>query len=63
MCKEIHGLAKRATPSWWFESLLWDISSRFPLTSPFTLPGSESVFALSLGPTMCAPASLSQIGF
>ena len=63
MCRYIHGLAKRATPSWWFESLLWAISSTFPLASPLVLPGSESAFALSLGLTMCALASLSQDGF
>ena len=56
-------LKERVTASWQFKSLIWDISSRFPLANHFDLPGSESVFGVSQGPPMCACASLSQDGF
>ena len=50
---------ERVTPPWWFESLLWDISSRFPLTSHLALPGSESVFSIYLRRILlCVPAHL-----
>ena len=55
--------SERAMPSWQSESLLWGISSGFPLTNHLALPGSESVFGTSQGPPMCAHASLSQDGF
>ena len=42
------------TPSWQFELLLWDISSGFPLANHFGLPGSESLFDISLDPPICA---------
>lgn len=48
---------------WQFKSLLWGISSGFPLASHFDLPGSESMFGISQAPPMCARASLSQDGF
>ena len=43
-CEYTHtgGLRGRVVPSWSFESLLWDISSGFPLASHLALPGSES---------------------
>ena len=53
-------LRERVTPSWQFESLLWDIFSRFPLAHHFDLPGSKSVFGISQDLPMCACASLSQ---
>ena len=56
-------LRERATPSWLFESLLWSISSGFPLANHLVLAGSESTFGLSQHPPMCAHASLSQDGF
>ena len=37
----------RVTPSWWFESVLWDISSQFPLISHFDLPDSECIWCIS----------------
>ena len=57
------GLRERVTHSWQFESLLWGISSRFPLTNHVALPGSESIFGISQGPPLCACVSLSQDGF
>ena len=48
---------QRVVPSWWFESLLGDISSGFPLASHLTSPGSESVFGISQGAPMCARIS------
>ena len=36
------GLRERVA-SLWFESLLWDLFSRFSLISHLALPGSESV--------------------
>ena len=36
------GLRETAVSSWQFESLIWDISSGFPLASYITLPSSES---------------------
>ena len=50
MCGWTPGWAQRATPSWQFESLLWDISPRFRLASPLALPGSEFVFGITLSP-------------
>ena len=44
-------------PSWQFESLLWGISSGFPLAIHFHFPGPESVFGISQDPEMCAQAS------
>ena len=55
-------LRERVTPSWQFESLIWGISSVFPLTNHFDLPGSESIFSVSQDLPMCACASLSQDG-
>ena len=45
------------------ESLLWGISSGFPLANHLALLGCESVFGLSQGPPLCASASLGQDGF
>ena len=56
-------LRERVAPAWLFESLLWGISSGFPLASRLALPGSESVFGRTQGPPLCACASLSQDGF
>ena len=50
-------------PSQEFESLLWDISSEFPLSIHLAFPGSESVFGLSQGPSLGPGTSLSQDGF
>ena len=46
------------TPSWQFELLLWDISSRFPLASHFDLSGSLSIIGISQDPLTCLHASL-----
>ena len=51
------GLRVRVVPAWWFESLIWGISSGFPLVSHLALPGSESVFGLSQAPPLCAHLS------
>ena len=37
---------------------LLDISSGFPLDNHLTLPGSESVFGISQGPSMCVRVHL-----
>ena len=50
-------------PSWQFESLIWGISSGFPLTNHFDLPGSQSIFGISQDSSMCAHASFSLDGF
>ena len=55
-------LRERVAPLWQFESLLWGISSGFPLTNHLALSGSESAFGISQGLPMCASASLSQDG-
>ena len=34
-------------PTWQFESLIWNISFRFPLTSHYDLPGLQSIFGVS----------------
>ena len=47
-------LRERVTLSWQFESLLWGISSRFPLTNHFDLPSSKSIFGVSQDFLMCA---------
>lgn len=52
----------RVMPSQEFESLLWGVSSGFPLAIHLALPGSESVFGLSQGPSMGVGTSLSQDG-
>ena len=56
-------LGERVAPSWQFKSLIWGISSRFPLANHLALPGSESVFGITQGPPLCARTSLSQDGF
>ena len=43
----------RVAPLWQFESLLWGISSGFPLTNHFDLPGSESISGVSQDLPMC----------
>ena len=55
--------SERVMPFWQFESLIWGISSGFPLASHLALLGSESVFGLLQGPPLYAHASLSQDGF
>ena len=42
--------SERVALFWWFDSLLWGISNRFPLTNFLALPGSESVFGIYQGP-------------
>ena len=61
--RHMGGLRERLVPLWWFESLIWGISSRFPMANHLALPGSESIFGLSQGPPMCMCVSLSQDGF
>ena len=36
-------VAQRVVQSWYFKSLIWGISSRFPLANHLALPGSGSV--------------------
>ena len=50
-------------PSWQLESLLWGISSWFPLANRLDFSGSLSIFGISQVPPMCTHASLSQDGF
>jgi hypothetical protein len=52
-----------AAPWWWFESLLWGMSSWFPLAHHFASPGPESAFGVSQGPPLCVCPSLNQDGF
>ena len=47
---------------WQFELLLASISSEFPLANNFDLPGSQSIFGISLDPLLCAHTPLSQDG-
>ena len=65
VCVDRHtgGLRERVAPSWQFKSLIWGISSMFPLTNHFDLSDSESIFGVSQAFPMCAHASLSQDGF
>ena len=51
-------LRERVTPAWQFESLIWGISSRFPLANHFGLPGSKSIFGVSQDFPMCVRAHL-----
>ena len=46
-----------------FTSLVWGISSGFPLANYLALPGSESVTGLSQGPPMCALHLLAKMEF
>ena len=57
--RQTHRSAKRErdTPSWLFDSLLWGIASRFLLANHLALPGSESMFSVSQGPSVCAHTS------
>ena len=55
--------AERVLPSWQFKSLIWGISSGFPLADHFDLPGSESIFDLSQNPPVGVCPSLGQDGF
>ena len=62
-CKQIlYHLSHQGSP-WQFKSLTWDISSGFPLTNHFDLPGSQSIFGISQDMSMCVHTSLSQDGF
>ena len=45
---------------WYFKSLLWGISSRFPLASHFDLSGSVSACGLSQDPPVCVHADICQ---
>ena len=56
-------LRERVAPLWQFKSLIWGISSGFPLANHFNLTGSKSVFGIYQDFPMCARASLSQDGF
>ena len=55
--------SERVVQSWWFKSLIWGISSRFPLANHLALPDSESISGLFQGSPMCSHASLSHGGF
>ena len=55
--RHMGGLRERVAPSWQFKSLTWGISSVFPLTNHFDLPGSESIFGVSQDFPMCARVS------
>ena len=57
------GGLRGSCPRGGFETLLWGISSGFPLANYLAFPGSESVSGISQGPPMCPCASLSQAGF
>ena len=48
------GLRERGTPLWQFESLIWGISSWFPLAGHLALPGSEPIFSLSKAASLVA---------
>ena len=50
-------LREGVVPSWQFKSLIWGISSMFPLTNHFDLPGSKSVFGISGFSRACARIS------
>ena len=63
MDRHTGGLRERVAPLRQFESLLWGISSRFPLTNHFDLPDSKSVFGVSQDRPTCAGTSLCQDGF
>ena len=54
------GLQERVTPFQSFKSLIWGISSRFPLSNHLDLAGSDLVFGVSQDPPMCEHTSLSQ---
>ena len=49
------GRLRASGPSWQLASLLWGISSMFPLTGHRALPGSESDWFISGSSQMCAP--------
>ena len=53
MCGHTLEDSETVTPSWYFESLLWGISSKFPLANHFALPVSEFVFGLSQDSPIC----------
>ena len=58
------GWTQRLTPSWQFKSLIWGISSGFPLANHFDLPGSESVFGIPQDPpNVCAKMDSTQEGY
>ena len=63
MCGQTHRQAQRVTPSWWFDSFIWGISSGCPLVGHLALPGSETICGLSQSSPMYTRASLSQDGF
>ena len=50
MDRHTGGFRDRISPLCWFQSLLWDISSRFLLANFSELPGSESIWYIS-GPS------------
>ena len=60
--RHMGGLRDRVSPSWQFESLLWGISSVFPLNNHLALPSSDSTFGVSQDIPTCAHAPLSQGG-
>ena len=63
MDRHTGGLRETVAPSWQFKSLIWGISSMFPLTNHFDLSDSESIFGVSQDFPTCARACLSQGGF
>ena len=50
---DTRGWTQKIAPLWWFESLIWGTSSRFPLANRFALPGSEPILGLSQGSPLC----------
>ena len=60
---DTHVGSETATSLWSFESLLWGISSRFPLANHLALPGSELYLVYLRVLPMCTWASLSQDRF
>ena len=63
ICGQTHRQTQRLAPLWQFKSLIWGISSGFPLASHFDLPGSAYIFGISQSLSMHAHTFLSQDGF
>ena len=63
ICGQTHRQTQRVAPLWQFKSLIWGISSGFPLASHFDLPGSAYIFVISQSLSMHAHTFLSQDGF
>ena len=57
------GLTERIVPFWQFKSLIWGMSSGFPLANHLALPDSESELGVSQDPLMCVHTPLKPSGF